>query len=103
MNTSSEKSTINLQLRKIRISKKIKAEKLSAVLGVSFQHYYSLERMERHLSAEQLAILAKVLEVSMDELFGQQRPVDFLSELSPSEREKLRFIAEIIFPHHYSK
>ena len=60
-----------MRLREIRKQQKAAAPELAKLLGVSFQHYYAIERGERQLSAEQLAKLSLALSVKMDELWGR--------------------------------
>ena len=60
-----------MRLREIRRQQKAAAPELAKLLGVSFQHYYAIERGERQLSAEQLAKLSLALNVNMDELWGR--------------------------------
>lgn len=49
---------------------KVKAEKLAELLGVTFQHYYALERGDRQLSAQQIRKLANFLNVTTDEIIN---------------------------------
>lgn len=60
-----------MRLREIRKHQKVSATELAKLLGVSFQHYYAIERGEKQLSAEQLAKLSLALNVKMDELWGR--------------------------------
>ena len=71
-----------MRLREIRQHQKAAATELAKILGVSFQHYYAIERGEKQLSAEQLAKLSLALNVKMDELWGRD------TSEAPANREE---------------
>jgi transcriptional regulator with XRE-family HTH domain len=58
------------KLRDIRKRTSSNANDLAELLGVTFQHYYALERGERQLSAQQLAKLARFLNSTADEIIS---------------------------------
>lgn len=60
-------------LREIRKKLNVNANDLAALLEVTFQHYYALERGERQLSAKQITALSSYLKVTADEILGEQK------------------------------
>jgi transcriptional regulator with XRE-family HTH domain len=58
------------KIRLIRLSKEISQDFIAEELGVSQSHYSKMEKGERNINLSQLEKIAKVLNVSIQELFN---------------------------------
>ena len=58
------------KIRLIRLSKEISQEFIAEELGVSQSHYSKMEKGGRNINVSQLEKIAKVLNVTIQELFN---------------------------------
>jgi len=82
-------------LREIRKKTNTKAKDLSDLLGITFQHYYSLERGEKQLYATQIRKLSKFLNVTVGELLGEETGTEYF--INNCKREPLDFETLLIY------
>jgi transcriptional regulator with XRE-family HTH domain len=85
------------KLRDVRVKLNIKASSLSELLGVTFQHYYAIERGERQLSATHLNKLTAYLKVSTDEILGKQPLTNLEGTKKPKDLSNFLEQAEVMF------
>lgn len=71
----SKHGVVNLPLiRELRIEKDISTEEMSILLGYEgYQAYYYKERGIRKMSAEDIARIAKILNISIGKLFFEDK------------------------------
>lgn len=60
---------IEILLRQIRKEKGITLEELSAKTGIAKSHLSNIERQEKDISFKKMCIIAKVLNVKLEELY----------------------------------
>lgn len=66
-------NTVGSRIKKIREAKGIIQEDMAAVIGVTQSNYGRLEKDDERISVPRLLLIAKTLEVSVDELlFGEK-------------------------------
>jgi transcriptional regulator with XRE-family HTH domain len=103
-------------LLKLRKANNVKAVDLATQLGISRKHYYDLEKGARRLNIDHINRLAKIYNVSTDEVVGntpiteeQKKPKELLKFLEQSDvmfdgvplneddKEKVRKALELAF------
>lgn len=65
---------MDLQIKAIRTRRKMRQEDVADALGMPVRRYGSYERGERKLSLRDAALIADVLDCTLDELAGRQWP-----------------------------
>lgn len=87
------------KLREVRKKLNVKATELADVLEVTFQHYYAIERGQRQLSATHLNKLTEYLNVSSDEILGNQSMLENTSENKKMPKDLAKFLeqSEVMF------
>ena len=67
-------NTVGSRIKKIREEKGIIQEDMAAVIGVTQSNYGRLEKDDERISVPRLLLIAKTLEVTVDELlFGEKK------------------------------
>jgi len=67
---------IGLRVRDIRISRGLTQKDLSEKTGISPSSISKLEKLTRDLTTDQVVDVAKALDVSVAELFGEKPPIE---------------------------
>lgn len=84
--------SIKQKIFEIRRSKGISQERMAHLLGISINSFRKLEKGETILVNDRLWGIAKILEVSLEEIMLDE---DFNSGMSLADKERAKFIAEI--------
>lgn len=92
-------------LRKIRLSQTDKVlrsgNKIAEMLGVSPQYYYKLEtgQQDKRLNVEHLKKLTQILNVTADEILGNQSMPENISENKKMPKDLAKFLeqSEVMF------
>jgi len=73
-------STIGTKIRKIREIKNYKQEQIAEILGISVTAYGNIERDETNVSHERLEQIAKVLDLSVQDIleFDEKQVFNFM-------------------------
>jgi transcriptional regulator with XRE-family HTH domain len=85
-------SSIKEKIFEIRRKKGISQEKMAQLLGISNNSFRKLEKGKTILINDRLWEIAKILEVSLEELMLEE---DFNTGMSLAEMERLKFQEEI--------
>ncbi|MBQ9004083.1 MAG: helix-turn-helix transcriptional regulator [Eggerthellaceae bacterium] len=76
---------MKLRMKEIRVARNLKQEEVASLAGMPVRRYGSYERGERVISLVDAAIIADVLECSLDELVGREWPRGNVSALTADE------------------
>ena len=82
------------KLRDVRKNLNVKATDLAELLDITFQHYYAIERGQRQLSATHLNKLTDFLNVSADEILGNQPMPENQSENKKIPKDLKKILEE---------
>ena len=85
-------SSIKQKIYEIRRQKGISQEKMAQLLGISINSFRKLERGETILINDRLWEIAKILEVSLEELTLEE---DFNTGMSLADTERQKFLTQI--------
>jgi transcriptional regulator with XRE-family HTH domain len=93
--TAMPKRTIGARIRALREQRGLSQTQLARKLGTLPQNMWQIETGTRGITVQQLILVARALDVSMDDILGQSRRTRSLAPLPSSSRRLVRRMQRI--------